>query len=56
VPEGAVTTRAGLDFVTVAGPYQGPRAVMLGQRHEQDGVVLREVLTGLNAGETVVVK
>jgi RND family efflux transporter MFP subunit len=56
VPEGAVTTRAGLDFVTVAGPYQGPRAVMLGQRHEQDGVVLREVLTGLSAGETVVVK
>jgi RND family efflux transporter MFP subunit len=54
VPEAAVSTRSGLDFVTVAGAHQGARAVMLGQRHEQDGVVLREVLSGLAAGETVV--
>jgi multidrug efflux pump subunit AcrA (membrane-fusion protein) len=54
VPESAVTTRAGLDFVTVEGSHQGERAVMLGQRHERDGVVLREILSGLAAGETVV--
>jgi RND family efflux transporter MFP subunit len=54
VPESAVTTRAGLDFVTVEGAHQGERAVMLGQRHERDGVVLREILSGLAAGETVV--
>lgn len=56
VPEAAVTTQAGLDFVTVMGPHQGARAVMLGQRHEQDGIPLREVLSGLVAGETVVLK
>lgn len=56
VPETAVTTRAGLDFVTVAGAHQGERAVMLGQRHEQGGVVLREILSGLAGGETVVLK
>lgn len=56
VPETAVTTRAGLDFVTVAGAHQGERAVMLGQRHEKGGVVLREILSGLAGGETVVLK
>jgi len=56
VPEEAITTRAGLDFVTVSAPSQGERVVMLGQRHEQDGAVLREVLSGLNAGDTVVLK
>ncbi|MFU8865118.1 MAG: efflux RND transporter periplasmic adaptor subunit [Rhodobacterales bacterium] len=56
VPEAAITTRAGLDFVTVSAPSQGERVVMLGQRHEQDGAVLREVLSGLNAGDTVVLK
>jgi RND family efflux transporter MFP subunit len=54
VPEAAVSTRAGLDFVTVEGAHQGERAVMLGQRHAQDGTLLREVLSGLRAGETVV--
>lgn len=56
VPESAVTTRAGLDFVTVEGAHQGERAVMLGQRHERDGVVLREILSGLADGETVVLQ
>ncbi|MFD1193382.1 efflux RND transporter periplasmic adaptor subunit [Seohaeicola saemankumensis] len=56
VPETAVTTRAGLDFVTVEGAQQGERAVMLGQRHEQGNVVLREILSGLAEGETVVLK
>ncbi|MFU8882141.1 MAG: efflux RND transporter periplasmic adaptor subunit [Rhodobacterales bacterium] len=56
VPESAIITRAGLDFVTVQGPHQGERAVMLGQRHDENGIVLREVLSGLNDGETVVLK
>lgn len=56
VPEAAITTRAGLDFVTVEGAHQGERAVMLGQRHERDGVVLREILSGLADGETVVLQ
>jgi RND family efflux transporter MFP subunit len=54
VPEAAVSTRAGLDFVTVAGAHQGERAVMLGQRHEADGEMRREVLSGLSAGDEVV--
>lgn len=56
VPQSAITTRAGLDFVTVEAPQQGERVVMLGQRHELDGTVLREVLSGLNDGDTVVLK
>ena len=56
VPESAITTRAGLDFVTVEGAHQGERAVMLGQRNERDGVVLREILSGLADGETVVLQ
>lgn len=56
LPESAITTRAGLDFVTVEGPQKGERVVMLGQRHELDGIILREVLSGLTAGDTVVLK
>ena len=56
VPETAVSTRSGLDFVTVAGANQGERAVMLGQRHDVEGAILREVLSGLQDGETVVLK
>jgi len=56
VPETAINTRSGLDFVTVEGAFQGERAVMLGQRHEVGGVMLREVLSGLRDGETVGLK
>ena len=56
VPESAITTRSGLDFVTVVGAYQGERTIMPGPRHSRDGVILREVLSGLNEGETVVLK
>lgn len=56
VPEAAITTRSGLDFVTVVGAHQGERAIMPGPRLERDGVTLREVLSGLNEGETVVLK
>src|SRR6056297_242456 len=56
VPQDAITTRAGLDFVTVDAPQQGDRVVMLGQRHEMDGTEMREILSGLSAGDTVVLK
>ncbi len=55
VPEAAVTRRFGLDFVAVEGAAGGDRTVVLGQRHEIDGTAMVEVLTGLAAGETVIV-
>lgn len=54
VPEAAITTRAGLDFVQVAGPWQGQRNVVPGQRHQIDGVGMVEILSGLVAGDMVV--
>ncbi len=56
VPEAAVITRTGLDFVEVAGP-EGPvlRTVVVGQRHLLDGEVMIEVLSGLVAGDRVVI-
>lgn len=54
VPETAISTRAGLDFVTVDGPWQGPRAVVLGQRHDTAAGRMVEILTGLAAGDMVV--
>lgn len=54
VPEAAISTRAGLDFVQVAGPWQGARTVVPGQRHQIDGVPMVEILSGLGAGDTVV--
>ena len=56
VPQEAITTRAGLDFVTMDAPQRGDRVVMLGQSHELDGIIHREVLSGLNVGDTVVLK
>lgn len=52
VPPSAITSRAGLDFVTVSTPA-GPvlRNVVLGAPHDQ-GI---EVLTGLRAGDEVVI-
>jgi RND family efflux transporter MFP subunit len=55
VPEAAVTRRFGLDFVAVEGAAGGDRTVVLGQRHQIDGTAMVEVLTGLAAGETVIV-
>ncbi len=56
VPAGAVTRRSGLDFVTIATP-QGPRdmAVVIGSPVVLDGMAGLEVLTGLRAGDRVVV-
>lgn len=55
VPETAVITRTGLDFVEVAGA-EGPilRIVVLGQRQTLDGAAMIEVLSGLVAGDRVV--
>ncbi len=57
VPEAAVVTRTGLDFVEVAGA-EGPvlRTVVLGQRQTLDGAAMIEVLSGLVAGDIVVTK
>lgn len=54
VPEAAVHTRSGLDFVTVTGDWQGERAVVPGPRHVIDGREMVEVLSGLAAGDEVV--
>lgn len=55
VPETAVITRTGLDFVEVVDP-EGPvlRTVVPGQRHTLDGVEMIEILSGLEVGDRVV--
>lgn len=55
VPDTAVITRTGLDFVEAVSA-EGPilRTVVLGQRQMQDGVAMIEVLSGLVAGDRVV--
>lgn len=57
VPANAVTTRMGLDFVTVTGPdgTPQPRTVVIGQTHTIAGEVLTEILSGLNGGEQLVI-
>ncbi|PTR18490.1 RND family efflux transporter MFP subunit [Cereibacter azotoformans] len=55
VPEAAVSRRAGLDFVTVAGEGGSvERTVVIGQRHEAEGGAMVEVLSGLRPGDEVV--
>lgn len=52
VPEAAIQTRAGLDFVAVKrGEGVVDRAVVPGQRHQIDGQMMVEVLSGLAAGD-----
>ncbi len=55
VPAATVTTRSGLDYVTVDGP-DGPvtRVVVPGDMVQRDGMAWREILTGLSAGDRVV--
>lgn len=55
VPAAAVTTRGGLDYVTVEAPG-GPvaRVVVPGRTVTRDGTEWREILTGLHAGDRVV--
>ena len=56
VPEAALITRAGLDYLRVAEGDGAPllRSVLPGQRHVIDGRPMVEIVTGLDAGETVV--
>ncbi len=53
VPAEAVTHRFGLDFLSVGTTE---RVVVVGQRHEISGTTMVEVLSGLAAGETVVLQ
>jgi RND family efflux transporter MFP subunit len=55
VPTTAVTTRSGIDFVTVEeGGKPAERVVVTGETTETDGVSRIEILTGLSAGDIVV--
>ena len=57
VPQSAVATRSGLDFVTVeAEGGESERVVILGEPVELDGTANVEILSGLNAGDKVVAK
>ncbi len=55
MPEAALITRMGLDFVTITGPDGTPvqRTVVPGARSMRDGVAIVEILSGLNGGETL---
>ena len=55
VPPAAVSTRHGVDYVRLAGDQEEDVAVILGPRFERDGVEQVEVLTGLRAGDRVLV-
>lgn len=55
VPAEAVSTRMGLDFVTIRGAEAAiERAVVLGETVTLDGQPMVEVLTGLKAGDLVI--
>lgn len=54
VPAAAITTRAGLDYVTVTTPEgPQPRLVVPGGRQVIDGAELVEILSGLIPGDDV---
>lgn len=55
VPQAALSREGGLDFVTVTGT-EGPvrRVVVPGRTVTRDGIGMREILSGLQPGETVV--
>lgn len=56
VPETALVTRSGLDFVRVmAGGREVERVVVPGETVMRDGAAYVEILTGLADGETVIV-
>ena len=54
VPETAIVTRAGLDFISLVQP-EGPalRSVVPGERLTLDGTPMVEVLSGLATGDTI---
>lgn len=56
VPASAVMTRSGIDFVKVTeGDEEVERAVIAGSSLTLDGVDVVEILSGLKAGDTVIV-
>lgn len=57
VPEAALSRRGGLDFVTVQGTgnVEHQRSVVPGGAFERDGEMWREILSGLAAGDHVVI-
>ena len=56
VPEGAVRIRSGIDFVTVAaGGGSIERAVVVGEEVEGQGGTFVEVISGLAAGDVVII-
>lgn len=56
VPQAALATRSGLDFVRVmAGKDEAERVVVRGETIMQDGKAHVEILTGLEAGDSVIV-
>lgn len=55
VPEAAVETVSGIDFVAISEAGETVRrAVVLGETHRVDGETVIEIVTGLNGGEEVV--
>jgi len=57
VPDSAVSMHSGIDFVTVQNDQQPLRhAVVLGASVMRDGQIWHEVLTGLTAGDKVVIE
>ncbi|MBT2130446.1 efflux RND transporter periplasmic adaptor subunit [Planktotalea lamellibrachiae] len=56
VPEAAVVTRMGLDFVTIKGDGAEAveRTVVVGERHLIGGTPMVEILTGLSSGDVVI--
>ncbi|MCU0789544.1 MAG: efflux RND transporter periplasmic adaptor subunit [Nitratireductor sp.] len=56
-PRSAVVNRSGIDFVTVkSGDTEVERAVVVGKTVSRDGTDYVEILTGLSAGDVLVVK
>ncbi|HCL66573.1 MAG TPA: efflux transporter periplasmic adaptor subunit [Rhizobium sp.] len=55
VPQSALTSRYGVDYVTVkSGDTTIERAVVTAKPVTRDGVAMTEILTGINAGDEVV--
>ncbi len=55
VPAAAVTTRSGIDFITVAADgKESARAVVTGEKSTGGGKPMIEILTGLSSGDMVV--
>lgn len=57
IPDSAIETRGGLDFVAVETAYGNiKRAIVPGSAHDRDGKIWREILSGLAAGDKVIIE